>query len=116
MSVGGFFVLAAAGIVAGFVYELGLFVRRLFKDNVAVSVVVDFVTAIIAGAIFVFVELKYLNFNIYGFGLASFVLGFVAERISLGFLLAKIFRAIYNVIVKLTNKFKTTKLGKISLR
>ena len=116
MGIGGFFVLTSAGIFAGFVYEIGLFVTRLLKNKIYIKVVCDFFAAVSMGTILVAASYHYLNFNIHIYGIMCFVLGVLIERISLGFLLAKIFYAIYNVVTKATNKLKTTKFGKISLR
>ena len=111
MPLGGFFVLTIAGILAGFVYEIGVVVKLIFKNRIWAMVVIDFFAAAAMGALFVAAEILYLNFRIFGFGVASFVFGIVIERISIGFLLAKILSGVYNKVGKVVAKFQKTKIG-----
>ena len=116
MQLGGFFVLSIAGIAAGFIYEIGVVARSVLKNKIWSTVLIDFVVAILMGGTFIFVEIKYLNFQIFGFGVASYIFGILLERISFGFLLAKLLSRIYNKVRKLADGAKNTKLGKRVLR
>ena len=112
MSLGGFFALSIAGIIAGFIYEVGVLIRFLLKNKIWFTVIVDFFVACFMGVCFVFAEFKYLNFVISFYSVSFFVFGIILERISIGFLLAKNLFRIYNYIVRLLSKFSKTKLGR----
>ena len=116
MPLGGFFALVIAGIFAGFVYEVAGLVKLICKHHILAVIILDFVAAIGFGALFVLVEYFYLDFNVTFLSVLFFALGICLERISLGFLLAKFFRYIYNEIAKVLFKFKTTRVGKKVLK
>lgn len=116
MQLGGFFVLATAGIMSGFIYEIGSAINHIFKNRIYIKTVVDFFASVSMGAIFFIAELRYLNFNHMWVGLACFIFGLCIERISLGFLLAKSFNGIYNVAIRLMQKVKKTKIIQRSLK
>ena len=116
MNIGEFFILFSAGIVAGFVFEIGRAIKLLLKNKIYFVIAIDFVVAIAVGVVFVFAEYNYLNFNIFGFTALAFLAGIFVERISLGFLVAKTFFFIYNVFAKWLKKFSATWLGKRTLK
>ena len=116
MQFGGFIALMSAGIFAGFLYETICVVKKLFCNRIWVVVFCDFIFAVLAGGLFAIVEYKYLNFQIFGFGVAAFVSGIFVERISLGFLLAKTYSYIYNKVKELAKKYANTKFGKKTLK
>lgn len=111
MNLGGFFALSIAGIIAGFMYEVGVLIKFIFKNKIWATIIVDFCVTCLMGFCFIFAELKYLDFTISFYSVTFFVLGVCVERISIGFLLAKNLFRIYNSIVKMCKKFCKTKFG-----
>lgn len=112
MSLGGFFALSIAGIIAGFVYEIGVFVRFCFKNRIWATVVVDFAVACLMGLCFIFAEYRFLNFALSFYSVAFFVVGIALERISVGFLLAKNLFRVYNYVIKVWTKLAKTRFGR----
>ena len=110
MQVGGFVVLFVSGICSGLVFDLSKLFKFITKNFIAICVIADFLSVIIGGAFFCFAEYYFLDFKLYGFGVIAFLLGFFVERISIGFLLAKTGRWVYNVSVKVNNRLKSTKI------
>lgn len=107
MSPGAFFVLAIAGAVAGFFCEVCHFLRGMFCNKIAPTIFVDVFCGLLIGTAFFVAEFVFLNFEIYVFGVLTFLLGIFLERTTVGFLLAKLGNVLYNFFVKA----KTTKFA-----
>lgn len=94
-----FLLMLFCGCLIGVVYETGYFIRRLIPIKF-ITILVDAIFVLLSFLLFVF-AINYCNFGEFRlFLLSSFLLGFVLERVSIGFLVAKILEFIYNCFVK----------------
>lgn len=101
-----FFMMLYVGIVIGLLYEISIFVCKITKNNLVLRNVFDILITIIGSFLFVF-AINYANFGYFRvYLLAVFVLGFVLERVSIGFLVAKVCDFVYNKIIKLIRQIR----------
>lgn len=100
------------GILAGIVRDFCLFVFNLFKKNKIVKLILDILFMIIISILFILClnVVNYGEFRLYL--LLSYILGFVVERKTIGYLVDFIFQKIYNLIVKGIKKLSQTKIFK----
>lgn len=101
-----FFGMLYFGIIAGLIYELKTTVNAPFKNNKAVTVILDIVFCLFLGVIFLIA----VNFTNYGeirlFIIISFAIGYILERISLGSVVAKLLNILYTITSKVIKKIK----------
>lgn len=87
------------GCVVGVVYEIGYFIRKVIPLKI-ITIIVDAIFVFVSFIVFI-LAINYCNFGeLRLFLLISFILGFVIERYSIGFLVAKILEFIYNYFIK----------------
>lgn len=100
------------GLLAGIFRDFTIFILNLLKKNKIVSIILDLIFSI--GFSFLFI----ICLNVVNFGefriylLLSYILGFILERKTLGFLVDFIFEKIYNFIVKIIKKLSNLKFFK----
>lgn len=94
------------GLLSGVFYEVIYFLRKTLHFKVF-EILGDIVFVSSSALLFVF-AINYSNFGqLRLFLFVGFVLGFVLERISIGFLVAKFLEFIYNkVVLKIFNALK----------
>ena len=101
-----FFMMLYVGIVVGLLYEISVFFCKITKNNIVLRNVFDILITIIGSFLFVF-AINYANFGYFRvYLLAVFVLGFVLERVSIGFLVAKVCDFVYNKTIKLIRQIR----------
>ena len=99
------------GVLGGVLYELKSLVTKPFKTKI-INIVIDVVFCVLLAFLFLF-SVYFTNYGeIRLYILASFFLGFVLERISIGTMLAKVFNFLYNVFVRLIKRIKLPKFLK----
>lgn len=105
-----FLYCAIFGIFAGCIYLLLLFFRRIFNNNIIVTIVLDIFWGICAGYLFGYCIFKYNNGIIRLYELIAFTIGIAIVLISIGNLVAKVSNFVYNkVIIKLISVSKRKK-------
>lgn len=94
-----FLLMLFCGCVVGVVYEIGYFIRKVIPLKI-ITIIVDAIFVFVSFIVFI-LAINYCNFGeLRLFLLISFILGFVIERYSIGFLVAKILEFIYNYFIK----------------
>lgn len=94
-----FLLMLFCGCLVGVVYEIGYFVRKLIPIKIT-TILIDAIFVFLSFMVFIF-AISYCNFGEFRlFLLIAFLLGFCLERVSIGFLVAKILEFIYNCFVK----------------
>ena len=107
---------ASIGIITGFVSDISYFMKKMFKMNYIVNLIVDFCIFFI-GASFIFVySCEIINGVFALYEILAFVIGVSLEKISCSNLFAKFFDMVYNRIIRVKNKLKQTKFGKLIFR
>ena len=100
------------GLLCGIVRDLCLFIFNLTKKNKIVSFILDLVFSIIGTFLFI-ICLNVVNFGEFRiYLLLSYLLGYLIERKSLGFLVDFIFKKLYNFLTKVFKKLGSTKFVK----
>ena len=100
------------GIILGIFYDITKFIVKLLKNNKVVQFIFDIIFSVFFVLMF-FVCLNIVNFGEFRFFvLISYILGFVIEQKSLGFLVDFCFQKIYNFLRKIFIKLSKTKLFK----
>lgn len=86
------------GIIAGLFFEAKNLIEKSFKENIVVCILLDTLFCIVASFIFVIAKnsVNFGQFRLYM--LFSFIFGIFIERISIGFLVEKIFLFVYNKV------------------
>jgi hypothetical protein len=111
-----FLIIFLVGIIVGALYGVLKMVLYIFKNNLILQNILEFLFAIF------FVAALFFALNLYNFGqfrlylLFSYGLGFFMERITVGKLFAKIFLYVYNCSIKLLKKLYGSKLIKFVLK
>lgn len=101
------------GVLCGVLYEFNLTILRMFKNRIIVKNILDFIFAGVFATLF-FISLNYFNFGQFRlYLLIIFTLGVILEHKLMGKLFAKTTSVVYNIVVKLIAKFKTTRIAKI---
>lgn len=99
------------GLVAGIIKDIINFFRKPIKNKV-VQNILDFVLVLIFSFLFV-ICINIINFGEFRFYLLIvFIVGFIIERMSLGFLVDFVLEKVYNFFVKLIKILAKTKFIK----
>lgn len=100
------------GILAGILKDIISFIQTLFNNKKLINFILDLIFSI--GAIFLLITcLNVVNYGEFRFYLLiSFIIGYVLERISIGFLVDFILKKLYNLTIKIVNKLSKTKFFK----
>jgi hypothetical protein len=97
------------GILGGVLFELKDIVQMPFKTNKFLKIIIDALSCFLLSLVFLFA----VNFTNYGeirlYIIFSFLLGFLLERISIGILVAKGAKFLYNRFIMLLSKIKMPK-------
>ena len=97
-------IFLTAGVVGGFIFDAGNYIKFLFSNKKAPYVVIDFIeTSMCLGLLF-FVNLKYNYGQVRLFPALIFFIFFSLERITIGKMLAKIYISCYNLLRKAIKK------------
>ena len=104
------------GAICGIVYTLFKLINKSFNNQKVLVFVTDLIFCIILTFAFIFAcnMFNYGEFRFYL--LLAFFLGLVIEQKTIGFLVEKFFKFVYNNLVKIFNKLKTTKIFKRILK
>lgn len=106
-----FLFMLFVGIVLGIFYEVCLFLRKVFVLKIF-KVVFDVAFVFISFIVVLFA----INYCAYGciraYLFLGLLLGFFTERVSIGFLVAKSLKFIYNYFVNKLKKFKGRHRGR----
>lgn len=101
-----FFTLLYWGIIVGFLYEISVFVCKIIKNNLILRNFFDIVITLLGGFLFIF-NINYVHFGYFRvYLLVTFLVGFVLERVSMGFLVAKSFDFVYNKTINIFRKIR----------
>lgn len=93
------------GLCMGVLYETLLFLRKLTNNSKIVTCISDIVFATAFISVFIF-GIQFCNYGKFRvFLLATYIFAFFVERATLGNLVAKFINFIYNLYIKLYNKF-----------
>ena len=108
-----FFSMIYFGLVGGVFYEMKTLFFKPLEKNKVLTTILDSVFFVILALLFFF-AVQFTNYGEIRFFLfLSFFLGFFLERITIGSMLAKFFKVLYNKIVNVTKKLKIMKNKKI---
>ena len=108
-----FFWFLLLGGVVGVFYSLLSALVYVFKKNVVVQIIADLIFCAGLGLSFMFLINKLNSGEIRWFLVLAVAIGFIIYIKTLGKLFAKVGSLLYNHLVKLSGKFKTTKVGKV---
>ena len=101
------------GIISGAIYGLSRFIATMLNKNIIVQIILDFLSSICIGAIFILSNIHYFYGEIRAYICALFALGIYLERKTLGKLFAKLYLMLYNWTIIRAKNLKKSKLGKI---
>ncbi|MDR1093706.1 MAG: spore cortex biosynthesis protein YabQ [Clostridiales bacterium] len=105
-----FLICLAFGVAIGTVYEIGYIARFCGKFRLIVSVVADLLF-FAAATLLVITGIRLADDgSIRAYSLLAFALGFCAERLTLGFLVAKCTNWVYNTLIKIYRALKKVKV------
>lgn len=93
------------GCIAGIIYEVCIFSRRLFKFKLYINIIFDTAFAVLIVFLFIVYFTHVCNFQLRFFIFLGIFLGFSLERISIGNYIAKICDMVYNVYCKIKVKY-----------
>ena len=94
------------GLCLGVIYDVSTYIRKILNNNVIATLIFDVIFGLIATLAFVF-GLQYCNYGQFRvFLLLGYVFGFVLQKITMGDLVAKFVKFIYNLVIKLFGKRK----------
>jgi len=100
------------GLVGGVFYEIKSLCFKPLEKNAFLTIILDTVFFVILALLF-FVAIQFTNYGEIRFFLfISFFLGFFLERITIGSMLAKFFKVLYNKFINVVKKFKIIKAKK----
>jgi len=100
------------GLVGGVFYEIKSLCFSPLEKSTVLTIILDSVFFVILALLF-FVAVQFTNYGeIRFFLLLSFFLGFFLERITIGSMLAKFFKVLYNKVVNVVKKLKIIKTKK----
>lgn len=92
-----FMALAYSGIIFGLIFQIKTFLTNLFNNKI-INFMLDLIFALIGGGIF-WIALFKSNLGIFRiFLLLSFLLGFIIINFSIGELVAKFGKVLYNIL------------------
>jgi hypothetical protein len=86
------------------------------KKNIIIQIIIDIIFSILTTIVFIYFSNKLNQGEIRSFLTLGYCLGFLLEKISLGKLFAKGYKKLYNLVNKISKKFKKSKLGRIILK
>lgn len=101
-----FLILLVSGIICAVIFDANNLVTFLCNKNKVVKIILDFICAVLCGAAYFFMVLKFNYGEQRMFTLLAFLLGLTAERCSLGILLAKSLPWCYDKYAKLQATIK----------
>lgn len=104
------------GIAFGVLYEIGHAIRGLFRHGVCITICVDVLVFFSSGILFFIAILVTSKGAFYMYQLVGFWLGFLLERISFGFLFAKLWQVVYTKTASVRKKIKNSKFAKKIIR
>lgn len=92
------------GLIAGILKEVSVFVINLFKKNKIITFIIDLIYMLVFSLLFILCIniVNYGEFRVYL--LLGYILGYILERKSLGFLVDFIIKKIYTFIKFIYNK------------
>jgi len=109
-------IFCIAGLIAGFVFDVGNFIKFLFANKKVTNFIFDILETIFAFVIFYIFNLKFNYGCVRFFPILIFFVVFSVERFTFGKIIAKIYLTCYNwlnkVNKKIWSKFKSGKTNK----
>ena len=100
-----FLFMLYVGICMGILYDMFWYIRKIYNTKF-VTIILDIIFALVYTATFVF-GLQYCNYGQFRvFLLLTNIFGFVLQKITMGDLVAKFIKFIYNLIIKIFGKRK----------
>ena len=97
------------GLISGIILEIKLLVDKSFKNKI-ITIILD----VLLGVIFAFIFVK--SMNIYNYGefrlylLIAYCFGIVILHKTIGFLVEKLIKLLYNLCIKILKKLKKVKV------
>ena len=88
------------GIFAGVVFTLNGFIKRVFKNNIIVTIILDFISTIISGIIFIYCIFTKNCGIIRMYEVAGFLAGIITELVSIGKFVDFLLDLVYKYIIK----------------
>lgn len=98
------------GLLLGLMYEITSFVVSLTRGNKVIRAVLDVVIVILGFLVFTLAINSLGNGYFRVFFVLGYLLGFYLERISIGFLVAKICLFVYNKSIKILSYLRRKKV------
>ena len=90
----------SVGIMTGLMSDLSYFIKKIFKQNLIINIVLDFCVYFI-GMVFIFLTITKMHDGIFRiYDIVGFVFGVIIEKMSLSKLIAKFFDILYNKFTK----------------
>lgn len=91
-----FLIVLLIGFGSGLIYDLRSYIIFLCAKNKVLTIILDIISTLLVFAVFFYCNLKFNYGQFRFFVILSFFIGFLTERFSLGFCIAKIFSWCYN--------------------
>ena len=111
-----FLICLAFGAAAGLVYEAGYIVRFTGRFKIIISIIVDLLFCAAAVLLFLAaVRLSSLG-AVRLYSVLGFLAGFILERLTLGYLVAKATQWVYNLLLKIYTALKKVRVFKNILK
>ena len=105
-----FFAMIYLGLIVGIVYEITCFICKIAKNNKVVRSFFDVIVVFLAFVLF-FLAINTLGNGYFRlFFVVGYALGIYLEKISLGFLVAKICLFVYNNSIKVLTIIRRKKI------
>ena len=108
-----FFYFLLLGVAIAFIYNIFQAVVFIFKKNIVIQIIFDFIFMASAGLAFMFCCNKFNSGQIRWFLVLATIFGIYLHFKTLGKIFAKVGILLYNHLVKLNGKFKNSKVGKV---
>ncbi len=100
-----FLFMLYVGICVGVIYDTLLYIRKIYNTKL-VTIFTDIIFASVLTIVFV-LGLQFCNYGQFRvFLLLTYIFGFVLQKITMGDLVAKFIKFIYNLIIKIFGKRK----------
>ena len=101
----------AFGVLLGIIYGI-LNICNFIKQRLITQILADIIFSLLAIITFIVLINKINMGEIRLFLIIGYILGFLIERITLGKLFAKVYKNVYNYIVKWFKKLNNSKIGR----
>lgn len=102
-----------AGFIGGLIFDVANFIKFLFANKKVPKIILDFIATSLCLLLIFLVNIKYFYGIIRFFPFVCFLLAFTLERYTLGKIIALIYNACYNFLIKLNDKiWRKIKNGK----